>query len=545
MDDVLFEQRALLNALKLSASCYAVAATEFSGSLAAFLTGRAQARQAHCALLAAEWVIEPAGPEPSDLDDAQRRARSGVAAFAELVATLEFAIVGILERDDERCDRRGPSRAPGLRQWSAQGQGSRRTIDRPFRPAEVKAPDASPAAERAHQFDVYFATNRTPIHVSEALVGFGSGRSEEIHHGRCEVTIPETHRIGSIGSPWWRRIGRGDDRLRLAALTPLEPSLFWQEVRGRINETVAPGDAIVFIHGFNVSFLEASLRAAQIGADLALDGVTTFFSWPSRGTVRDTRRTRRQSRPVSRRLRAISSNSPSGIWGPRYPYHRPQHGQSRAAPSRQSASPHPPQPWLGSRLGRSSWLRLMSTRYISRVGCSLSGRCGSHDPLCVQRRPGGKGIEIAARRVADGFAPPIAIVEGIDTVSAKNVDVTLLGHGYVASSRPVLVDIHDLIKHGSAPDDRATLRRRTGDTGQPFWEFAYLIEFCEEILWLSYRTGALALRPCFRCPSVRPAKARVTRLLDRPKIQSRTDPFRILRGLPRAAERPRSAQEGA
>jgi hypothetical protein len=242
MDGLLFEQRALLNALKLSASCYAVAATEFSGSLAAFLTERAQARQAHCAVLAAEWVIEPAGPEPSDLDDAQRRARSGVAAFAELVATLEFAIVGILKEmtnDAIAADHRE-------RLVSDSGVLRARVRDEQLtvrsRPAEVKAPDASPAAERAHQFDVYFATNRTPIHVSGALVGFGSGRSEEIHHGRCEVTIPETHRIGSTGSPWWRRIGRGDDRLRLAALTPLEPSLFWQEVRGRINETVAPGD---------------------------------------------------------------------------------------------------------------------------------------------------------------------------------------------------------------------------------------------------------------------------------------------------------------
>jgi esterase/lipase superfamily enzyme len=67
-----------------------------------------------------------------------------------------------------------------------------------------------------------------------------------------------------------------------------------------------------------------------------------------------------------------------------------------------------------------------------------------------------------------GFTPPIVIVEVIDTVSAKNVNITRLSHGCVACSRPVLVDIHDLIKHGSAPDDRAALRRRTGDTGHPF-----------------------------------------------------------------------------
>jgi esterase/lipase superfamily enzyme len=47
------------------------------------------------------------------------------------------------------------------------------------------------------------------------------------------------------------------------------------------------GDAIVCNHGFNVSFRAASLCAAQIGADLGLDGVMAVFSWPSRGTVVD------------------------------------------------------------------------------------------------------------------------------------------------------------------------------------------------------------------------------------------------------------------
>lgn len=43
--------------------------------------------------------------------------------------------------------------------------------------------------------------------------------------------------------------------------------------------------ALFFLHGFNVSFEEAAIRAAQIGYDLKVSGAAEFFSWPSRGSV--------------------------------------------------------------------------------------------------------------------------------------------------------------------------------------------------------------------------------------------------------------------
>jgi esterase/lipase superfamily enzyme len=44
-------------------------------------------------------------------------------------------------------------------------------------------------------------------------------------------------------------------------------------------------DALIFVHGYNVSFQEAALRAAQIGFDLSVKGAMAFFSWPSQGAT--------------------------------------------------------------------------------------------------------------------------------------------------------------------------------------------------------------------------------------------------------------------
>ena len=41
----------------------------------------------------------------------------------------------------------------------------------------------------------------------------------------------------------------------------------------------------IFLHGYNVSFEEAALRAAQIGFDLSIRGAMAFFSWPSQGDL--------------------------------------------------------------------------------------------------------------------------------------------------------------------------------------------------------------------------------------------------------------------
>lgn len=46
-------------------------------------------------------------------------------------------------------------------------------------------------------------------------------------------------------------------------------------------------EALVFVHGYNVSFESALRRAAQIAHDTGFDGSVFLFSWPARGTFMD------------------------------------------------------------------------------------------------------------------------------------------------------------------------------------------------------------------------------------------------------------------
>src|SRR5262249_576170 len=118
--------------------------------------------------------------------------------------------------------------------------------------------------------------------------GFSATRDDAVHYGFCRVYVPKAHKIGSLGSPWWKRLAnRIDDRLKLLIISDLSREVFWQSVSSylsTIDHTAR--HAVIFIHGSNVSFENCALRAAQIGFDLSIRGVMAFFSWPSRGRLR-------------------------------------------------------------------------------------------------------------------------------------------------------------------------------------------------------------------------------------------------------------------
>ena len=89
------------------------------------------------------------------------------------------------------------------------------------------------------------------------------------------------------GSSWWTLLITGvDDRLKLTFIEALEETAYWAGMRDALS-ALPPGrsDILVFLHGYNVSFEEAALRAAQISCDLKFPGLSAFFSWPSQGTL--------------------------------------------------------------------------------------------------------------------------------------------------------------------------------------------------------------------------------------------------------------------
>ena len=146
---------------------------------------------------------------------------------------------------------------------------------------------STPRGAEGVVYPVWFGTNRKPA----AGGGFTGERHDRVTLGRVEVLVPEAHRFGETGNAFWRRLLRfdlRDDRLRVQHVQHQDRDAFYSEIHQAMQAARESGEephALVFLHGFNVTFADAAIRAAQIGFDLKVPGATAFFSWPSRGSV--------------------------------------------------------------------------------------------------------------------------------------------------------------------------------------------------------------------------------------------------------------------
>src|SRR5690606_24759700 len=142
----------------------------------------------------------------------------------------------------------------------------------------------APEYLRTRRYKVFFGTSR-----ARRGDNFTNASGGALALGSCTVYVPKTHRFGSIGSTWFTRLIRSirrqeDDRLRLEESPVLSRADFRDAVAEELHKW-STGAALVVVHGYNVDFQEAARRTAQIGFDLRVDGVTAFFSWPSKGKI--------------------------------------------------------------------------------------------------------------------------------------------------------------------------------------------------------------------------------------------------------------------
>ncbi|HVR98436.1 MAG TPA: alpha/beta hydrolase [Thermoanaerobaculia bacterium] len=325
---------------------------------------------------------------------------------------------------------------------------------------------------------VFFGTDRSASGSRDPESYFGKGRAPggALRLGTCEVSIPRDHRMGNIERPSiWKLEFRPDPakHMVLVALTPLPRDAFHARLRAAVQKSHKK-EALVFIHGFNVSFTDAVLRTAQLAYDLGFDGAPIAYSWPSQSTL-----------------------SPAG-------YHADE-------ASAEWTVPHLDQ-FLTDIAARSGAQEIqliahsMGNRPLTAALQRIAARMGptakplfSHIVLTAPDVDAGTFLELArelgrsgrnttlyassndralqfSRQIHGGFpragdsGPDILVLRGIDTVEVSTVDTSFLGHSYYGDNRSVLSDLFGLVRDGKAPDTRFGLRPRS-KRGLRYWVF--------------------------------------------------------------------------
>jgi esterase/lipase superfamily enzyme len=318
---------------------------------------------------------------------------------------------------------------------------------------------------------VWYATNRTPEDG-----GYGNGRSVATSYGRALVYVPEAHRFGETGSSFWQRFKRfdwRDDRLRLQAVEPREQERFFSEIRAEMDMARQDGDtthALVFIHGFNVSFEEAAIRAAQLGLDLKVSGATAFFSWPSRGTISaytaDEATIEASEGAISRFL--IDFSAQCGAKQVHLIAHSMGNRGLLRALQRIAADA---QAHSALRFGQIFLAAPDVDRDLFLDLARLYPQFAQRTTLYASSAD--RAVHLSARMhdaPRAGYFSPYTVASGVDTVAVPNFDLDWIGHGYYAEAEALLHDIFDLMQRDAPPSSRQRLITAEAD-GLHFWRF--------------------------------------------------------------------------
>lgn len=303
---------------------------------------------------------------------------------------------------------------------------------------------------------VFFATDRKVIGTTPARF-FGSEPAERMSQGYCDVSVPRDHRMGELEGPSIFRLEFRADPEKHVVLLRVQvegAAELYRAVSGRIAASVRK-EALLFIHGFNVSFEDAVRRAAQISYDLAFDGPTLVFSWPSQAGVMmtDYRKDERNAELSAENLKRVLLNL---LKGPeQVTLHAIAHSMGNrvlsSALQQLGAEPTPRKlrqiamiaPDIDSELFRRAVGKIAATaERVTLYASSADAALKASQRFAGYVRAGQGG-------------PDVVIAPGIDTIDASSVDTSILGlgHSYYADNSTILSDLFALLR-GRPPSER-------------------------------------------------------------------------------------------
>ena len=329
-------------------------------------------------------------------------------------------------------------------------------------PLPVPIPPTTVAPKvNANVYPLWYATNRKPELRNGVVTGYTADFDKEMHFGKLEVIVTDDYLKELYKTSFTKKVRMisAESLLQVGSPISLTGKSFIEQIKADLsplpkNERIA----LIYIHGFKTTFIEAAQRSASIGYQLKIPS-TTFFSWPSKGTladyVGDLAQIERSEEDIAQFLVKFVRESGAaevhliahsmGNWGLLRAMYRPfmqaalkkglRFGQViLAAPDvdmekfKQDAIAY-----------KAAAKRITLYASSNDEALKLSGRLRSFTRA--------------------GSTPPILEMTGIDTVDVGAVNLTLLGHSYVSEEVAVLGDMFDLTSNNTPPAKRFRLRR--------------------------------------------------------------------------------------
>jgi esterase/lipase superfamily enzyme len=315
-----------------------------------------------------------------------------------------------------------------------------------------------------------FATNRDIANPGASSPDrFGTEVSATLTYGSCLVNIPvENHTRGQLEVPssWWS--SRDPSKYFLVESLAVLARSQWLD-------QVAPGDVLLYVHGYNTNFESAVLRAAQLVHDLRFPGKGVAFIWPSAGTLAGYSDDEEHAEKSIAGLVEVLSRltAPDGPQARERKIHVIAHSMGNRVFLRAvrqfelDSNARLPRKILGHvalaapDVDAATFAALLPS-LIRQADTATLYYCQSDRALLAS--------QALHMNKPVGLGPFFA--DGLDTINCDNANTSLLGHDYFASTHPLLIDLKLMILFHQKPDERfPPLGHHTLCLGYPHWSF--------------------------------------------------------------------------
>lgn len=362
---------------------------------------------------------------------------------------------------------------------------------RPPAPAPAPAPAPTPvlpaplpraAASRTYaaldtgpaRLTIFLATTRRSVTSDRPGERYGPEDGDSLQFAAVGVNVPSYRVRGTGDLP--RPSSLRDNALAyrpdpqrdffVTSTIPVDSNRFVQRLSADLALSRSR-DLLVFVHGYNVSFEDAAVRAAQVAADLNFDGSVVLFSWPSAASVtayvRDQQSARNAGFQLLRLLRnhvtaaqpdrvnLLGHSMGSEVVGKAFTLTAPADSLLRLTQVVFAA------PDVDARVFR----REILPRLAAHAGHVTLYASSDDDALRASRVVNGAG------RLGLG-GDSLVVLDGMDTIDATRVTADVLGHT-LFGNQSFLADLAVLLAEGKTPAERRLLPA-TKD-GRTFYRF--------------------------------------------------------------------------
>ncbi|UOB56955.1 alpha/beta hydrolase [Burkholderia pyrrocinia] len=322
---------------------------------------------------------------------------------------------------------------------------------------------------------VFFGTDRSQaLNSPQKHNFFGNELAQQVTFGNVDVSIPRNHMVGGLESPSILRLEINQEPNKHVTVlhVNIESSdQFFSEMRSKALNSKTPS-ALLFIHGYNVSFDDAARRTAQIAYDLDFSGAAIFFSWPSRATLAgytsDEQSIERAQPDIEQFVSSILKATPDAS------LYVVAHSMGTRGLTRALLNIARQDPTYASRIKEIVLAApdIDSEVFVRQIAPGLVA-LGAPVTLYASSRDRALALSeiIHAGPRAGDSGRNMVLLKGIETIDVTNVDTDFTGHSYVGDRRSVLSDLYYIVHSDTRAEHRFGLSEKW-QNGMQYWLFA-------------------------------------------------------------------------